>query len=290
MPYPNVYFGAATLGLGFDDVEEVSKLLEVLEKHGIKRIDTAGRYPPIKPGVSESLLGQSKASEKGFVIDTKILAGPGDGSGELENAAISESLSNSLQRLGVSALGVSNFSAELLQEYLRVCSANNFIKPTVYQGDYNAVTRGMEKNLLSVLRANGIKYNAFRQPPYRPLCSGFLTGKFTAGEHSNTRFGDEHPLGKAMQGVYGTEELHSAVTTLSAAAEKFGVPLHQAALRWLYHHSALNESDGMILGATKVQQLEENIETLSRGPLPMDFVKTFDEVWLDLEPKRGTIV
>jgi aflatoxin B1 aldehyde reductase len=122
------------------------------------------------------------------------------------------------------------------------------------------------------------------------LCSGFLTGKFTAGDHSNTRFGDEHPLGKAMQGIFGTQELHLAVGTLAEATKKFDMPLHEAALRWICHHSALNENDGVIPGATKLQQLEENMKTISRGSLPNELVKVFDECWQTLEPKRGSIV
>ena len=124
----------------------------------------------------------------------------------------------------------------------------------------------------------------------RPLGSGFLTGKFTAGEHSDTRFGDDHPHGKVMQGIFGHEELHSAVRTLEGAAKRFDVSLREAALRWIFYHSALNENDSVILGATNIQQIEENIISIEEGPLPQELADVFDEVWPTVEPMRGSIV
>lgn len=50
----------------------------------------------------------------------------------------------------------------MLQEFIDICEANGYIKPTVYQGDYSAVNQGMEKKLLLILKKYGIAYNAFR--------------------------------------------------------------------------------------------------------------------------------
>lgn len=106
MSRPKIIFGTATVGMGFDDPQTVSELLEFLKGHNINYIDTAGRYPPLKPGLSETLLGQVNAAHKGFVLDTKILAGPGDGSGELASSAIRSSLSTSLERLNVDSVRI----------------------------------------------------------------------------------------------------------------------------------------------------------------------------------------
>jgi aflatoxin B1 aldehyde reductase len=99
MGRPKIIFGAATVGMGFDDPQAVAGVLDLLKKHNIDHIDTAGRYPPLSPGLSETLLGKADAVQRGFVLDTKILVGQGDGSGELTDSAIEESLSTSLQRL-----------------------------------------------------------------------------------------------------------------------------------------------------------------------------------------------
>ena len=64
-------------------------------------LDTAARYPPTKYGRSEELLGQVKAVEQGFTIDTKVLATRPDGIGDMTRERIEESVSTSLQRLGI---------------------------------------------------------------------------------------------------------------------------------------------------------------------------------------------
>jgi aryl-alcohol dehydrogenase-like predicted oxidoreductase len=99
---PQLIFGAASFGDAFREAKDAQSVLDILKSHNIKRIDTAGRYPRTNPGLSEDLLGTVKAAEQGFTIDTKILAGSGDGSGELKREKIEESVSASLRRLGVS--------------------------------------------------------------------------------------------------------------------------------------------------------------------------------------------
>ena len=50
-------------------------------------------------------------------------------------------------------------------------------------------------------------------------------------------------------------------------------------MRWLYHHSALETEDGLILGATKVAQLEKNVADIEKGPLPEEVVRMFEKTW-----------
>ena len=59
-------------------------------------------------------------------------------------------------------LGVSNFSPEMVEEMIAIAEAKGFVKPTVYQGQYNLLCRGHEKRLFSILRKHGIAYNAYR--------------------------------------------------------------------------------------------------------------------------------
>jgi aflatoxin B1 aldehyde reductase len=57
--------------------------------------------------------------------------------------------------------GLSNFSAAEVEECVRMCTDKGWVVPTVYQGHYNAITRGGEKDLFPVLRKYGIKFYAF---------------------------------------------------------------------------------------------------------------------------------
>lgn len=99
MSRPSTIFGAALLGMSFNDVPTVAQALCTLKDCGITHVDTAARYPPMMKGESERLLGEARAAEKGFTIDSKILMGSGQG--ELEASAVVKSLTESLQRLGV---------------------------------------------------------------------------------------------------------------------------------------------------------------------------------------------
>jgi aflatoxin B1 aldehyde reductase len=96
----NLIFGAANIGECFVAHDEILSILSKLEAIGIKRIDTAARYPPTSPGASEKLLGAANAASLGFLIDTKVKV-TGDGHGSLSAQAIADSITESFERLGV---------------------------------------------------------------------------------------------------------------------------------------------------------------------------------------------
>ena len=62
----------------------------------------------------------------------------------------------------------------------------------------------------------------------------------------------------------------------------------ETALRWCVHHSELKVvgegKDGIIIGASSIGQLENNITDLEKGPLPEDVVQALDEAWLIAKP------
>lgn len=102
MSRPHVIFGCALIGLqSFNDAKSLEEVITTLEAGGICQLDTAARYPPPKQGESERLIGQTNAGAKGFLIDTKVLMGFGDGDGELESQAIGDSIQGSLERLKI---------------------------------------------------------------------------------------------------------------------------------------------------------------------------------------------
>lgn len=60
----------------------------------------------------------------------------------------------------------------------------------------------------------------------------------------------------------------------------------EASLRWMFHHSLLrgDVGDGIIIGASSVGQLEQNLSAFTRGDLPADIVKAFDDAWTVFKP------
>lgn len=100
------------------------------------------------------------------------------------------------------------------------------------------------------------------------------------------RFSHSSFIGKFFSSVYLRPELLEAADKVHTKAMKNGFNGHEAALRWCLHHSALKKDlgDGMIVGASSIQHLEENLKACDGGPLPDDVVKVFEEIWPLAEP------
>ncbi len=202
----------------------------------------------------------------------------------------------------------------MLEQTLRLCEEKGLQKPSCYQGDYNLVTRGMETKLLPILRAHGMTFNAFRcviprllahqlcsRPPWQIMSStltsieqaprcGFLTGKLVNNDHAGTRAGDDNPLGKLVQKLFGAEDLHSAMKEFDAQAKSHNLTSVEVAIRWIAHHSALRDEDGIILGASKVEQIRETVSMIRKGPLPEEVLKTAEDLWSAVKGSRSEII
>ena len=102
-----VIFGAGGIGTGnfastWDTPNKVSSLLSSLTEPGVSQLDSAASYPPGNPWNTETLLGQTRAIEKGFVIDTRILFSSGveERRVNLSEKSIDSSIERSLRLLG----------------------------------------------------------------------------------------------------------------------------------------------------------------------------------------------
>lgn len=181
--------------------------------------------------------------------------------------------------------GVSNVPPETLEKIFQLCEQHGWPKPSCYQGEYSLVSRGMETKLLPLLRAHGVRFNAFRS-----VASGFLTGKAVSGQAEGTRFAANNPLGGAMQRVFGAQDLHAAVKKFDTETRANGSKPLEVAIRWIVHHSALGEEDGVILGASRTAQVVESVEMARKGPLTEDLLKLVDELWDSVKETRGSII
>lgn len=176
-------------------------------------------------------------------------------------------------------------SPEMLEQILRICEEKNLQKPSCYQGEYNLITRGVETKLLPMLRSHNMTFNAFR-----PLAAGFLTGKFVNNEHKGTRFGDENPLGKFAQKLFGAEDLRSAMKKFDEDMKVYNVTPIEVAIRWIIYHSALGDEDGVIIGASKAEQVWEAVNIMKKGPLPETVLKAADDLWNAVKESRHGII
>ncbi|KAJ7451676.1 NADP-dependent oxidoreductase domain-containing protein [Mycena latifolia] len=312
---PTLIFGGGPIGSTYATAESVSEILSALKALGINRIDTAARYPQTNPGESERLLGQVGAVAQGFVVDTKILVSD-DPSGSLEPVAVGNSLRESCERLALpndgqvnvlychapdrttpleaqaagldaqyknglfTQLGISNFPPELLARFIEICEREGFVKPTVFQGQYNILWRASEDALFPLLRKHGIAFNA-----WSPLADGFLTGQLTAGKTDGTRFADGNLTGRYFKATYDKAEMHAAVRALGDLLGARGISSAEASLRWVCWHSALRAEDGVIVGASSMAQLAQNVAWIDKGALPEEVVAAMDAIWREVSGK-----
>lgn len=69
---------------------------------------------------------------------------------------------------------------------------------------------------------------------------------------------------------------------LQKLANEHGMTGYELCIRWVTYHSQLDgaKGDGVILGATKPEQLQDTLSRiLPKGPLEDRIAKTMEEIW-----------
>jgi len=181
-----------------------------------------------------------------------------------------------LHKAGVfSEFGLSNYAAWEVVRIVGLCEAAGYVKPTVYQGMYNAFTRGVEAELLPAIRACGMRFYA-----YNITAGGLLTGKHTKdSDPTDGRFNKDTLWGRAYRQRFFNDTMFSALEALKAAlAALDGEPIspYAAVIRYLAFHSKLTPDDGLILGGSCAKHIEVNAASLRDGPLPQSIVDVID--------------
>lgn len=178
-------------------------------------------------------------------------------------------------------LGISNFAAHEVAEVVMTCKYNGWVRPTIYQGMYNCITRNIERELFVACRRYGLDIVV-----YNPIAGGLFSGKIKSRDvvPESGRFSDQAAsVGNTYRSRYFKDGTFRALQIAERAAEDSGLTLIETALRWMVHHSGLNigqgGNDGIIVGVSSVEQLENNLDNIEKGPLPEAVVKALDEAW-----------
>ena len=171
-------------------------------------------------------------------------------------------------------LGLSNFPAWMVTDVWHICDSRGWVKPTVFQGIYNPLTRKAETELNACLNHFGMRFYA-----YNPLAGGLLTGRYGAFEDDPTDGRFTHRPN--YQKRYWKKSFFEAVDLIRKAGEKYGINTIKATYRWLAFHSMLDGSrgDAILIGASKLGHLQQNMDTLKAGPLPEEMVQAFEQAW-----------
>jgi aryl-alcohol dehydrogenase-like predicted oxidoreductase len=140
--------------------------------------------------------------------------------------------------------------AEIMEAH-RVAQQYCLIGPVVEQPQYNMFERfKMEMDYLPVFQNTGMGTTI-----WSPLAAGFLTGKYNDGIPEESRL--------AISGFgwlkdrWIQDEKLKKVKQLTELAKQLNVSLAALAIAWTIKNSNVTTA---ILGATKAQQLEENLK------------------------------
>ncbi len=170
--------------------------------------------------------------------------------------------------------GTSEWSAAEIMEAHRVAQAYRFIGPTMEQPQYNLFEREkMEKEYLDVFRTVGLGTTI-----WSPLASGLLSGKYNEGVPKNSRLALEGFEWLADRWLL--DEKIAKVKKLSKLADEMSVSVAQLSLAWTLLNPNVSTA---ILGATKKEQLQQNLQALDVvEKLTPQVVQKIEKIMLNL--------
>ena len=161
--------------------------------------------------------------------------------------------------------GTSEWEAAQIEEAYRIAEKYYLTPPTMEQPEYNMFNRSkLEKEYLDLFDKRGLGTTI-----WSPLASGLLTGKYKNGIPEDTRMnlsGYEF-LRERLESEVGRVMVDKA-NQLQQLADTAGIPLVNLVLGWCLQNKHVST---VILGASKPEQLKQNLNTL-------DYLDQFDDL------------
>lgn len=303
---PEVILGTVTFGSQVDE-KTAERMVGLFLDRGHKELDTAYSYCD---GLTEEILGRVLGQGRRSKVCLATKAHPVKGGGLSQ---LTKQLETSLKRLKteyvdifyfhapdsktpieatleaceglfkqgkIRELGLSNYAAWQVVDIWHICKRNGWVAPGVFQGRYNPITRDVDRELFPAIRSLGIRFYG-----YNPLAGGFLAGKYVNPDVKPTE--GRFVLYPRYFTRYWKRPHFEAVEIVRRACEVRGLLMPDAALRWMKRHSLLRgaKRDGIIIGATRLDQLEKNLESCSGEELPEGVVTAFDQAWEIVRPE-----
>ena len=152
--------------------------------------------------------------------------------------------------------GTSEWSAKELKEAYKISKEYYLTPPSMEQPQYNMFEREkMEKEYTEIFQTEKMGTTI-----WSPLASGLLTGKYMKAMPSNTRTSLKNY--KFIKDSFESEEYkmrHEKVRQLDQLSNDLNIPLVNLALGWCLKNDNVST---VILGASKAEQLNQNLKTL----------------------------
>ncbi len=147
--------------------------------------------------------------------------------------------------------GTSEWSADEIRAAWEVAERHHLRKPVVEQPEYNLFNRSkVEKEYSRLYEDIGLGLTT-----WSPLASGLLTGKYLDGIPDGSRGESVEWLREMLT----DQDANAKVQQLKAIADEVGCTVAQLAVAWTASNSNVSS---VILGASRVEQLNENLQAL----------------------------
>ena len=282
------------------DASGVREMMAAARDAGINFFDNAEVYAN---GESERLMGEALAQLKwhrlDYVVSSKFFWGLDAGTAEkpringrntLNRKYLMQAVDGSLKRMGLDFIdlifchrpdphtpieetvwalhnvieqgkalywGTSEWSADEIRAAYEVAERHHLHKPVMEQPQYHLFHRKrVEQEYARLYDDIGLGLTT-----WSPLASGLLTGKYRQGIPAGSR-GAMQNVSFLRDGLLDARK-NAAVGEFEAIAQRLDCSVAQLALAWVAHNPRVSS---VILGASKLSQLQENLGALSVLP------------------------
>ena len=173
--------------------------------------------------------------------------------------------------------GTSEWSAQEIMEAHMVARQYNLIGPVMEQPQYNMLHRDkVEVEFSQIYKTVGLGTTI-----WSPLASGLLSGKYKHGIDKDTRLGREEL--SWLRDMNVVEDKLIRVNKIADLAGDLGCTPAQLSVAWCLKNPHVST---VILGASKVSQLQENLKATEVLPKLTDEVMERIEEILDNKPQH----
>ncbi|MCB9033720.1 MAG: NADP(H)-dependent aldo-keto reductase [Chitinophagales bacterium] len=180
-----------------------------------------------------------------------------------------ETLQGFIQEGKIRYIGLSNETPWGMMQYLNYAEKYNLPKIVSIQNPYNLINRTFEIGLSEMAIRESVGLLA-----YSPLAGGLLTNKYLGGNKPN---GTRYTLFPNYFTRYSHPNTMKAVEKYGTLAKEINLSLAQMALAFINTRDFLTAN---IIGATSVEQLKENINTINIQ-LSDDAYKAIEQIHLE---------
>lgn len=278
------------------DKDEAIRIIRKAYDLGINFFDTADVYRGVynrdqlstdfsTVGLSERILGEALVGydRESFIISTKVMGrvGPFPNDQGLNRKHIFSAIKGSLERLRMKYVdlylyhapdnvtlpefaiktmnlliengqilhyGLSNFSNVELKKYIDKSKEMGMETPAIIQDKLNLIER---KNLTTVIKT--AEANKIASMIYSPLAQGILAGRYI----NNDEKGSRKEYEKYFKGIPLMQQNYDKIMKFHNLSVEVGIPMSTLALMWVISRG---EYTVPIIGASKLEQLEENVK------------------------------